>query len=562
MTRSSPGDGLADGLMMDEQLLLSGLLWRTERLFHDKKIITRLGPGEYHSYTYADYAKRVRKLAGALTEFGVRPGERVGTIAWNHYRHFETYFGVPGIGAVLHTINMRLFPEQQAYLINHAEDSVLIIDEDQIPVVEQLVEMGIPTVRAFIVMGDGPLPETSLDPVYRYEDVLARGSEDFEFPEFDEHTASAMCYTSATTGDPKGVLYSHRAMVLQAMCLAMHDKLNMSESQVWLEVAPMFHCNGWNIPHTALLQGATLVLPGIHPSDGDYVEMVADLGVTGMNGAVTIGTMMRDFVRASDRQWDLSSLKTMWLGGQAPSRAIMEWWEQTYGTHVVQGYGMTECTPQICFNFTKSTLADQGEEAVYALRQKGGQPIPLMKIKVLGEEGQELPWDGTSVGDFWVRSPFTASEYYHDERTKENMVGGWFRTGDVGAIDEHGYVIIKDRSKDLIKSGGEWISSIDLENALMAHPKVREATVVSVPHEKWLERPLACVVPSDDSLTEEELREYLMGSFAKWWIPDAFLFVSQVPKTSVGKYNKKEIRAIYGAGGADEVRARFGLTVA
>ena len=551
-----------DGLMMDEPLLLSALLWRTERLYHDKEIITRTGPGEYHRYTYADYAKRVRRLASALLDFGVKPGDRVGTIAWNHYRHFETYFGVPGIGATLHTINMRLFPEQQQYLINHAKDSVLIIDEDQIPLVEDLVARGIPTVRAFVVMGDGPLPETTLSPVHRYEDLLARGDENFELPEFDEKTASAMCYTSATTGDPKGVVYTHRAMVLQAMCLAMHDKLNMSEDQVWLEVAPMFHCNGWNIPHTALLQGATLVLPGIHPLDGDYVRMVSDLGVTGMNAAVTIGTMMRDYVLASDRDWDLSSLKTMWLGGQAPSRAVMKWWSQRYGTYVVQGYGMTECTPQICFNSVKSTLADRDEEEIYDIRQKQGQPIPLMKIKILDESGGELPWDGQSVGDFWVRSPFTASEYYEDERTKESMVGGWFRTGDVGAIDPNGYVILKDRSKDLIKSGGEWISSIDLENALMAHPKVREATVVSIPHEKWLERPLACVVPSDESVTGDELREHLAGQFAKWWIPDEFLMVAEIPKTSVGKFNKKELRALYEGAGLPGITERIGLTSA
>lgn len=551
-----------DGLMMDQPLLLSSLLWRTERLFHDKTIVTRVGDGEYHEYTYADYAKRVRKLASALLDFGVRPGERVGTIAWNHYRHFETYFGVPGIGAVLHTINMRLFPEQQQFLINHAEDSVLIIDEDQIPLVEQLAAMGIPSVRAYIVMGDGPLPATTLSPVHRYEDVIATGDENFELPEFDENTASAMCYTSATTGDPKGVVYSHRAMVLQSMCLAMHDKLNMSENQVWLEVAPMFHCNGWNIPHTALMQGATLVLPGAHPTDGDYVRIVRDRGVTGMNAAVTIGTMMRDFVESSDETWDLSSLDTMWLGGQAPSRAIMEWWEQRYGTRVVQGYGMTECTPQICFSSIKTTLADAGDEEIYALRQKQGQPIPLMKIKVLDENGTELPWDGTSVGDFWVRSPFTASEYYHDERTKDSMRDGWFRTGDVGCVDPDGYVILKDRSKDLIKSGGEWISSIDLENALMAHPKVREATVVSVPHDKWLERPLACVVPADDSLTEDDLRAYLLEGFAKWWIPDRFLFVDQVPKTSVGKYNKKEIRARIADGGLDAVLREYRTTPA
>lgn len=549
-----------DGLMMDQPLLLSDLLWRTERLFHDKKIVTRLGPGAYHSYTYADYAKRVRRLSSALSGLGVRPGDRVGTIAWNHYRHFETYMGIPGIGAVVHTINMRLFPEQQQFIVNHANDSVLIIDEDQIPLVEQLVELGIPSVRAFVVMGDGPLPDTTLTPVHRYEDLLERGDETFEAGVFDERTASAMCYTSATTGDPKGVLYSHRAMVLQSMCLAMHDKLNMSENQVWLAVSPMFHANGWNVPHTALLQGATLVFPGAHPLAGDYVDIVQELGVTGMNAAVTVGTMMRDFIRSSDQQWDLSTLETMWLGGQAPSRAIMEWWGATYGTHVVQGYGMTENTPQICFSSIKSTLADREPEEIYALRQKQGQPIPLMKIKVLGEDGAELPWDGHSVGDFWVQSPFTASAYYDDERTAESMRDGWFRTGDVGCIDPDGYVMLKDRSKDLIKSGGEWISSIDLENALMAHPKVREATVVSIPHEKWLERPMACVMPDDDSVTEDELRVFLTERFAKWWIPDSFLFLAELPKTSVGKFDKKKLRAMYAEYGAAGIEQRLGLT--
>ncbi|MCR8898195.1 long-chain fatty acid--CoA ligase [Gordonia sp. GONU] len=549
-----------DGQMMDQPLLLNDLLWRTERLFHDKRILTRLGPGSYHSYTYREYGRRVRRLASALKSLGVEHGDRVGTIAWNHYRHFETYFGVPGIGAVLHTINMRLFPEQQQYLINHADDSVLIIDEDQIALVEQLVALGIPNVRAFIVIGDGPLPETTLTPVHRYEDLVASGDENFEFPTFSENTASAMCYTSATTGDPKGVVYSHRAQVLQAMCLAMHDKLNMSERQVWLEVAPMFHANGWNIPHTALLQGATLVLPGVHPVDGDYVQIIEDLKVTGMNAAVTIGTMMRDFIRDSDRDWDLSTLDTMWLGGQAPSRAIMEWWEQSYGTHVVQGYGMTECTPQICFSSIKSTLTEQSSpEEIYALRQKQGQPIPLMKIKVLDESGNELPWDDKSVGDFWVQSPFTAAAYLNDDRTAENMVDGWFRTGDVGCIDPDGYVSLKDRSKDLIKSGGEWISSIDLENALMEHPKVREATVISVPHEKWLERPLACVVPEDDSLDDDELRAFLGQRFAKWWLPDEFLLLSEIPKTSVGKFNKKELRSMHAAGGSDGMRSTLGV---
>lgn len=548
--------------MMDQQLLLHSLLWRTERLFHDKKIVTHTGRNEYHSYTYREYGKRVRKLANALTELGVAPGERVATLAWNNYRHFETYFGVPSTQAVLHTLNLRLFPEHIRYIVNHAEDSVLLLDEDQIPLVEELVQLGIPMVRAFVVMTDGPLPQTSLGPVYSYEQLLANASDDYEFPEFDENTAATMCYTSATTGEPKGVVFSHRAIVLQAMCLAMHDKLNMSEDQTWLEISPMFHCNGWNMPHTALLQGATLVLPGKHPAPRDYVETVHDLGVTGMNGVVTIGTMMRDVVEASDETWDLSSLKTMWLGGQAPSKAIMQWWESKFGTNVVQGYGMTECSPQVCFFSLKSTLADQDEESIYELRQTQGLPIPLMQIKVIGEDGAELPWDGASVGDFYVRSPFTASAYYNDSRTKDSMIGGWLRTGDVGCVDEHGHVLLKDRSKDLIKSGGEWISSIELENALMAHPKVREATVVSIPHDTWLERPMACVVPSDESVTDEELRQALAGGFAKWWIPDQFLFLAELPKTSVGKYDKKVIRSLVGEDGTRAVEDRYGASAA
>jgi fatty-acyl-CoA synthase len=548
------------GLMFDSQLLLHSLLWRTERLFADKQIVTRVGPGEYHRYTYRDFGKRTRRLGDALTTLGVAPGDRIGTLAWNHYRHLETYFGVPGIQAVLHTINLRLSPAQQKFTIDKAEDRFLIVDVDQLDLVAELLDLGLPTVEAVIVLADA-VPEHRLTvPVHSYEELLAGGDENAQFAEFDEKTASAMCFTSATTGDPKGVVYSHRAMVLQAMCLAMHDKLNMAERQIWLEVAPMFHCNGWNIPHTALLQGATLVLPGAHPMPGDYVDIIEDLGVTGMNAAVTIGTMIRDAVRASDRPRDLSSLDTLWLGGQAPSKAVMKWFNDEYACEVMQGYGMTENSPQICFFALKSTLADRTEDEIYTLRQTQGLPIPLLQIKVVDPaSGDELPWDGVSIGDFHVRSPFTASEYYRDERTADSIVDGWLRTGDVGCIDPEGYVLLKDRSKDLIKSGGEWISTIDLENALMLHPKVAEATVVGVEDERWLERPLACVVPSDASLTTEELQEHLLAEgFLKFWVPDTFLFVPEVPKTSVGKYDKKAIRGVIATEGVDGARATLG----
>jgi fatty-acyl-CoA synthase len=548
------------GLMFDSQLLLHSFLWRTERLFADKQIVTRLGPGEYHRYTYRDFGKRARRLGDALRTLGIGPGDRVGTLAWNHYRHLETYFGVPGIQAVLHTINLRLSPAQQKFTIDKAEDRLLLVDVEQLDLVADLLDLGLPTVEAVVVLADEvPVHRIGI-PVHAYEELLAAADENAQFEEFDEHSASAMCFTSATTGDPKGVVYSHRAMVLQAMCLAMHDKLNMSERQVWLEVAPMFHCNGWNIPHTALLQGATLVLPGAHPTPADYVDIIEDLGVTGMNAAVTIGTMIRDAVRASDRPRDLSSLSTLWLGGQAPSKAVMKWFHDEYDCEVMQGYGMTENSPQICFFALKSTLEGGTEDEIYALRQTQGLPIPLLQIKVVDQEtGEELPWDGESIGDFHVRSPFTASEYYRDERTKDSIVDGWLRTGDVGCIDPEGYVLLKDRSKDLIKSGGEWISTIDLENALMLHPKVAEATVVGIEDEKWLERPLACVVPTDPSLTPDELREHLLAEgFIKFWVPDTFLFVPEVPKTSVGKYDKKAIRGVVADEGLDRARARLG----
>lgn len=551
-----------DGLMMDEQLLLGSLLWRSERLFADKEIVTRLRPGSYHRYTYRDFARRARRLASALVDLGVKPGDRLGTLAWNHYRHFELYYGIPGAGAVCHTVNLRLFPEQQRYIVNHAEDTILFVDPDQVPMAEELMADGIPTVKLFVVLDDTVPEGTKLQPVISYEELIERGREDFEFVELDEQAAAAMCYTSATTGDPKGVLFSHRALVLQTILMATHDKLGLGESEVWLEVAPMFHCNGWNLPHAVLMQGATLVLLGVHPAARDYVETIQDLKVSGMNAAVTVGTMMRDFIVGDGGQWDLSSLRTMWLGGQAPPRAIMQWFGDRYGTWVLQGYGQTECSPQVAFNHIKTTLRDVDDETLWVRRLSGGIPLPLMKVKIVDATGAELPWDGISMGDLLVKSPYTASSYYDDERSKESNVGGWHKTGDIAAIDPDGFIWLKDRSKDLIKSGGEWISSIDLENALMEHPKVREATVISVPDERWLERPVACVVPSDDIVSEDELRAHLATKFAKWWLPDRFLLVSEIPKTSVGKYNKKELRSIVGEGGLEALEGKIGFRAA
>ncbi len=539
-----------DGLMLDEPLLLSSLLWRTERLYHDKTVVTRLSAGGYHSYTYREFGQRVRRLSNVLAALGVREGDRVATLAWNHYRHLEAYYAVPGMGATLHTVNMRLFEHQQAYTINHAGSSVLLLDPDQVPTAERLVEIGIPQVRAFVVMTDGPLPETSLFPVHSYEELMAAASPDYEFPSFSENRAAAICYTSATTGDPKGVVYSQRALVLQSLVLGMNGMLGAGESSVWMPISPMFHANAWCVPHTCLAQGTTLVLTGEHPLDRDYLQIIQDQKVTGVNAAVTVGQMMRDYVERGEERFDLSSLKLMWLGAQAPPRGLLEWWEVHNGTRAFTGYGMTESSPQVCFNSTKSTLAQDPPEEQWRRRTSGGLPIPLMRIKIIDEQSEELPWDGESVGTVCLRSPYTASGYLGVEPAPDlPSMEGWFRTGDVAVIDPDGYVTVKDRVRDLIKSGGEWISSIDLENALMTHPRIREAMVVGVTHEKWQERPVALLVARNGEIDTDTLRTYLTESFAKWMIPDEFIWVPELPKTSMGKFDKKRARSLLGERG-------------
>ena len=538
-----------DGLMLDVPLLLTDLLWRTERLFHDKRVVTRLTDGSYHSYNYREFGSRVRRLSNVLTKLGVQRGDRVGTLAWNHYRHLEAYYAVPGMGATLHTVNMRLFEEQQALTLNHAGSSVLLFDPDQLATVEKLVEIGIPGVRAFVLMSDGPLPETSLSPLYSYEALMAEATDDYSFPVLDENTAAAICYTSATTGDPKGVVYSHRALVLQSLILSMSGMLGVEESSVWMPIAPMFHANAWCVPHTCLAQGATLVLAGEHPRDRDYLQIISDQKVSGVNAAVTVGQMMRGAYERGVEDLDLSSLKLMWLGAQAPPRGLLEWWLTTNGTRAFTGYGMTESSPQVCFNSTKSTLVDAPVEEDWARRTSGGLPIPLMRIKIVDEQDQELPWDGVSVGTVCLRAPYTASGYLGlPPEPQSEHLDGWFRTGDVAVIDPDGYVTIKDRVKDLIKSGGEWISSIDLENALMSHPGISDAMVVGVPHITWQERPVAIMVAREAPLDEATLREYLSERFAKWWLPDSFLWVDEVPRTSMGKFDKKRARALLAEG--------------
>jgi fatty-acyl-CoA synthase len=530
--------------MMDRPLLLRSFVQRAEQI-HGHRTVSAVEDDGLATRTYADIMRRARLLASGLARIGVAPGERVASIGWNTLAHFEAYFAVPCMGAVLHTVNFRLFPDQVAYILGHAGSGVVLVDADQWPMLELLIEQ-CPAVRAIVVMnGEPPQRELAGRAVHAYEEVVASGDPDYDFPEFDENTAAGLCYTSATTGNPKGILYSHRSMVLHSLAHCLADAFGVSERMRILVLTPMFHANAWGIPHAAALMGATVVLPGRGWDAARLVELVEHLRVTHLNAAVSVGVMIRDFVDASDDPRDLSSLEAVWLGGQAPTEALVKWFEQHAGAEVWQGWGMTEASPLATFNHVDHDLRDEPEEDRYRRALRQGTPLPLVELALVDEDGRPVPWDGRSVGEFRLRGPWIAQEYLDDpERTAEAFVDGWYRTGDVGVVDPDGYMRLHDREKDLIKSGGEWISSVLLEDALQAHPGVSEAVVIAVPHEKWRERPLACIVPSDrgDPPRAAELDEFLATRVARWWIPDRYEFVTSIPKTGVGKTDKKQVR--------------------
>lgn len=527
--------------MMDRPLLLKTLLWRAERVFGDNEIVTAVAGG-VERRTYREYGERVRRLAGALIGLGLGRGDRVGTLAWNTSRHFESYYAVPCMGAVLHTINLRLFPEQIAFTVNHAGDRVLLVDADQLPMVEQLWPL-LHTVEAVVVLGDHA-PDAPF-PLSSYEQLLADAHPVTEFPDLDERSAAAMCYTSATTGDPKGVVYSHRSMVLHSLAASVHGSFGVREDMRLLAISPMFHANSWGLPHAAAMQGTTLVFPGVAPTPERYLDLIAAERVTHAYGAVTIGIQLRELLESRPGAFDLSSLEVLLLGGQAPPRGLMEFFEG-YGVYVPQAWGMTEASPLATWNYVRPTFRDADRETIYGVRTTQGVPLPLMEVKVADDQGRELPWDGDTAGELMLRSPWVARAYHDDpDRSAAALADGWFRTGDIGTVDTNGYVHVVDRTKDLIKSGGEWISSLALENALMTHPAVAEAVVVAVPDERWLERPAAFVVARDPAAppTAAELSAYLGERFAKWWLPDRYDVVSEIPKTGVGKFDKKALRA-------------------
>lgn len=529
--------------MMDTPLLLTSFFNRAERFFHAKKIYSRTSATTIHEFTYKEFAKRTRKLADALTTLGMDRGVKVGTFAWNHHRHLEAYFAVPCAGAVLHMINIRLAPEHIVYVINHAEDEILLIDENLVPVIAPIVSQ-LKTVKHFIIMGDAvELENSPLPNALSYEDLLAVANDNFVFPDdIDENAPAGMCYTSATTGMPKGVVYTHRSIVLHSITAGLADSIAICEQDVVLPVVPMFHANAWGLPFASVLFGATQVLPGPMFTPQLLLDLFEQYKVTLTAGVPTIWLGVLQEQRQQPR--DLSSLRSIICGGSASPIGLVRGFEEEQNIPYFTGYGMTETSPLVSLSTYLTHMENYTTDEKMHIRTTQGITVPLLDMRIVNEHG-EVPWDGKTMGEITLRGPWIANEYYKDERTTEAFKDGWLYTGDIAVMTPDGYIKITDRTKDLIKSGGEWISSVELENALMSHPKVFEAAVVAIPHEKWLERPLACVVPKPehkDSITKEELLDSLRSQFHKTWIPDDVVFLDEVPKTSVGKFMKAKLR--------------------
>ncbi len=538
-------NGSLAGRMMDFPLTLTHLLERAKALFPRTEIVSRTPDRSLHRSTYADLHRRTSQLAGALARLGARPGDRVASLSWNHHRHLELYFGVPCSGAVLHTLNLRLHPTEIGYIAQHAEDRFVFVDRSLLPLFNQVAA----NVRCFervIVIDDGtahPLPGGALD----YEELLAREATSFDFPELDERSAAMICYTSGTTGNPKGVVFSHRSTVLHTLVQCMADTAALSESDTVLPVVPMFHANAWGLPYSAVCVGSRLVFPGPHLDPTSLLDLMASEKVTIAGGVPTIWLGILALLDEAPKKWDLSAMRSMLIGGSAAPASMIDGFQKRHGLGVIHAWGMTELNPLGTLARVKQSLAGADDETKLSLRASQGYPVPLVEQRHADEDGKILPWDGATMGELQVRGPFVASSYFGGEGSDRFTADGWFKTGDVVTIDAEGYLRITDRSKDVIKSGGEWISSVALENALMSHPAVLEAAVFAARDPKWSERPLAAVVFKEGkSATPAELGTHLEGRFAKFWLPDDYIAMKQIPRTSTGKFLKTKLRELYG----------------
>ncbi len=527
------------GTMQDRPLRLNHFVERAERYTPSKLIVSGTATG-VEQRTYGEWAERTRKLVSVLDSLEVPPEARVATFAWNSARHLELYFAAPCSGRVLHTLNIRLFPEQLTYIVNHAEDDVIFVDRSLLGLLTPLLP-SFRTVRHLVVMDDGgeaPNPEGVS--VLNYEELLS-AAEPAEFFLGDENAAAAMCYTSGTTGNPKGVIYTHRSTYLHTLSVLQADSIGVCESDTVMPVVPMFHANAWGLAHAGVATGANLVLPGPRMTPAALADLIVEQRVTVPAGVPTIWMGVLPELKGRDT----SALRTIPCGGSAVPKALSEAYREQLGLPILQAWGMTETSPIASVAITRSWLADLPEDELADLRASQGPAVLGVELRIVDQEtGAELPWDGSTRGELQAAGPWIASGYYNDDRSADSFTpDGWLRTGDVAVMTPDGYVRIVDRTKDVVKSGGEWISSVELENEIMAHPAVAEAAVIGLPHPKWGERPFAAVVIRPEmTLTQAEVLEFLSGRVANWWLPDEVVFIDEIPKTSVGKFSKKDLR--------------------